>query len=166
MEYDLRAKRGVGPSRPTASVPVWTAEEEAKLLRDYIEVSREHWPLLEYGTAVCYRKTDGTFNGKAIVRTNPSTTTVDGVPHVSMGLQRNFSKFPGTNGYWELAYHEIEALYAKYDARQLTMQDALCAAMAKLNSNNRKLVERINELEAGLAQLTELTQGVLNRLKK
>lgn len=127
----------------------WTAEEQAEKLQGYLEIPRDHWAQIRYGTHVRYiTEADGFRTGGFVLR-NPFGT--GGKQYIR--LQNGFNQ--KANGYaqWVVDYEKAVKIFVKPDAAVMVMMKSLEASVLGLNRNIRKIAEHARKLEARLAAL-------------
>lgn len=153
--FDLSSKAGrAGPGRPYHPT-VYTAEEQAERLENYITIPKEHWALVHYGRHVRYITRAGAFRIGGFVARNPFDTASKGstVKKRYIKLQNGFN--PRANNYaeWLVAYEDLAALYVKPDAVSMTVQKNVEDALRTLNANVSQLAAFVKKLQQRLRAL-------------
>lgn len=148
-------RRREGPDR-TVRAAVLTDEEKRQKLQGYVKVPREFWPFLKYSTHVRYIETaakGGEFRSGGFVLKNPFDTKVRGGLEEKrfVKLQNGFYKAARDHAEWIVAYEDIEHLYAKGEAVELTLQRDIQTAVAALSSNISRVAEYCKKLEQRVA---------------
>ena len=162
--FDLDRRRSGGKARAAAPAPamtsvvparVWTAEEQAEKLSGYLEVPREHWEGVRYGTHVRYFTEADGFRAGGFVQKNPFEYRPKGATEDARGMRLQNGFDPRGRGYaaWFVNYKTITRLYLKPDASVLVLIASLEIAVRGLNDNIRKLAEHQKKMEARLAAL-------------
>lgn len=160
--FDLERRQGGGKARatPPAMVPAvpareWTAEEQAEKLSGYLEVPREHWEGIRYGTHVRYYTEADGFRAGGFVMKNPFEYRPKGATEDARGMRLQNGFDPKGRGYasWFVNYQTVTHLYIKPDASVLVLISSLEIAVKGLNDNIRKLAEHLKKMEARLAAL-------------
>ena len=147
--------------RPPAAVaprPPPTEEEQREKLQGYVVVPKQHWPNISYNTHVRYTETSergGVFRTGGFVLKNPFDTKVKGGPVEKrfIKLQNNFNKTTRDHKEWIVAYEDIEYLYVKAKAVELTLQSELQKIARTTASNNKKIMEYIRKIDERLKAL-------------
>jgi len=141
----------------TTVVPAreWTAEEQAEKLSGYLEVPREHWEGIRYGTHVRYFTEADGFRIGGFVLKNPFEYRPKGAAEDARGMRLQNGFDPKGKGYasWFVNYQNVTHLYLKPDASVLVLISSLEIAVKGLNDNIRKLAEHLKKTEARLAAL-------------
>jgi hypothetical protein len=149
-----KKKGGTGPARQHKAT-TYTEDEQKELLNGYVEIPRDLWPLVRYGTHIRYVTKEGLFRIGGYVKTNP----LDSKAHEAreskrfVSLQNGFDKRGHGFAQWAVAYDNIEKLYTKPDASAMAVQRALEKAVTALNTNIRKLAAHATQLEKRIAGL-------------
>lgn len=152
--YDLSAKKRGGPNRPVQAVPLTEAEQLEKLA-GYVVVPKELWPFVKYSTHVRYTEKSGEFRPGGFVLNNPFDTKVrdSAVEKRFIKMQNSFYKNNRDHKEWIVAYEDIEFLYAKGTAVELTLQRDLQSAVTALNANIARLADYAKKLDRRVSEL-------------
>jgi hypothetical protein len=153
---------------PTTYTPrVFSQREQEEKLTGYLEISKEIWPQIRYGTHIRYYLKTGEFRTGGFVSKNPFEVIVanDSIQHPTAPERLNKEKktyIKIQNGFndklkgyyqWIVSYDDIEKIYIKPDAGVLTMVKTLELVVNGLNENIHKLALSSRMLEKRIAQL-------------
>lgn len=151
--YEL-ANRGKAPglpSLPTRQKMLTDAEQREKL-EGYMLVPKEFWPYVKYSTHVRYTRVTGEFRTGGFVVKNPfDIKTEESVEKRCIQLQNNFNKGGPDHQLWHVAYDDIAYLYVKGNGVDLTLQQEIGDAVAKIHANCQKLGKMQKILEQRMA---------------
>ena len=155
--YALGGKKGRGGEREVRAAP-YTEEQQVQKLVGYVNVPPQYWPFIKYSTHVRYIQRSGEFRSGGFILKNPFDTKVKGGPEKRFfKLQNGFNRGARDYKEWILAYEDVEYMYAKGTAVELTVHNDLQTAVTTLNSNVQRLAtyckrleKRVAALEAGL----------------
>lgn len=155
--YELGGRRPGGPDPPVKAA-TYTAAEQREKLAGYICIPNTFWPTVKYATHVRYIESaarGGEFRAGGFVLKNPFDTKVKGtaVEKRFLKLQNGFQKTAHDYKEWIVAYEDIEYLYAKADAVDLTLHHDLQTAVATLSQNIKQLAEFAKKLEVRVKAL-------------
>jgi hypothetical protein len=155
-----------GPPAPVAR-PGRTPEEVAALLRHHVEVPREDWAALRFGTRVMFEGADGEFNEGGYLEQNPCWVTVPGEEAPAPGLRLRLGA--GVHGEGTLAtvrYDEVGRLFIRLGIDAVLHRRAVEGAVAALNDNIaslarhlKALIRRVEALEGLEARVARLEKG-------
>lgn len=119
--YQLKsAVRGAEkPLNSSLRKPLTEAEQREKLV-GYANIPKDKWIFLVHGNHIRYITTDGEFNSGGFIASNSITDAEKGR---RLKLKNSlFKTNPGYNEYL-VNYSDIEFLYCKLTAAELTLQD-------------------------------------------
>jgi hypothetical protein len=153
---------------PTTYTPrVFSQREQDEKLTGYLEISKEIWPQIRYGTHIRYYLKTGEFRTGGFVSKNPFEVIVsnDITQHptaperlskekkIYIKIQNGFND--KLKGYyqWIVSYDDIDKIYIKPDAGVLTMIKTLENVVSGLNDNIQKLALSARLLEKRISQL-------------
>ena len=153
---------------PTAYTPrVFSQREQDEKLTGYLEISKEIWPQIRYGTHMRYYLKTGEFRTGGFVSKNPFEVIIsnDSTQHPTaperlhkekktyIKIQNGFND--KLKGYyqWIVSYDDIDKIYIKPDAGVLTMIKTLESVVSDLNDNIQKLADNARLLERRISQL-------------
>lgn len=137
---------------------VLTKEEQKEKLVGYLEINKEYWPQIKYGTHVRYFLKNGEFRTGGFVMKNPLEIVNPETKKITtyLKLQNGFTDKASN---WIANYDDINKIYMKPDAGLLMMVSSLEAIVSGLNDNITKLVkhsqsleDRIEKMEAGIGR--------------
>lgn len=147
--FTLTKKEGPKPQTLTKTL---TKAEQNEKLAGYLEISKEHWPQIRYGTHIRYFLKTGEFRTGGFVGKNPlevvNPETKKIVTYIK--LQNGFNDKAAN---WIANYEDIGKIYMKPDAGVLTMVSSVEVVVAGLNDNITKLVKHAKSLEDRLEKL-------------
>jgi len=163
-------KSAVSPHKPaiTEKYPprVFSQREQEDKLTGYLEVDRNVWPQIRYGTHIRYYLKTGEFRTGGFVAKNPFEVVVSDDNSIkSNGGKKTYIKIQ--NGFneklkgfyqWIAAYDDIDKIYIKPDAGVLTMVHTLEGIVNTLNENIQKLAAAAKMMERRISQLEENTK--------
>ena len=119
--YQLKsAVRGAEkPLNSSLRKPLTEAEQREKLV-GYANIPKDKWIFLVHGNHIRYITTDGEFNSGGFIASNSITDAEKG-----RRIKLKNSLFKTNPGYTEylVSYSDIEFLYCKLTATELTLQD-------------------------------------------
>jgi hypothetical protein len=153
---------------PTTYTPrVFSQREQEEKLTGYLEISKEIWPQIRYGTHIRYYLKTGEFRTGGFVSKNPFEVIVanDSIQHPTAPERLNKEKktyIKIQNGFndklkgyyqWIVSYDDIDKIYIKPDAGVLTMIKTLENVVSGLNDNIQKLALSARLLERRISQL-------------
>ena len=97
-----------------------TEDEQREKLIGYANIPKDKWIFLNYGDHIRYINTDGEFNTGGFVVSNNTIDTEKG-----RRLKLKNSLFKQNAGFsdYMVSYSDIEFLYCKLSASELTLQD-------------------------------------------
>ena len=131
--YQLKsAVRGAEkPLNSSLRKPLTEAEQREKLV-GYANIPKDKWIFLVHGNHIRYITTDGEFNSGGFIASNSITDAEKG-----RRIKLKNSLFKTNPGYTEylVSYSDIEFLYCKLTAAELTLQDdihTLAQLLAKM----------------------------------
>jgi hypothetical protein len=141
----------------------FTQREQEDKLTGYLEVGREVWTQIRYGTHIRYYLKTGEFRTGGFVAKNPFEVVINEDNDIE-------GKFPNgkktyikiQNGFndklkgfyqWVVAYDDIDKIYIKPDAGVLTMIHTLESIVNNLNENIQKLALTARVMEKRISQL-------------
>ena len=154
--YELagRGKAGGQPDRPARAGTFTEAEQLAKL-EGYVVIPKDYWPYVKYSTHVRYTEKTGEFRGGGFILNNPFDTKVKGSATEKrfFKFQNGFNKAANDHKEWIVAYEDVEYLYAKGSAVELTLQRDLQTAVTTLSGNIQRLADYCKKLERRISEL-------------
>jgi hypothetical protein len=152
--FDLEGRTG-GPERPPVG-RMWTAEEQAEKLAGYVEIDREFWDKVRYGTHMRYFSTAGEFRVGGFVVVNPSDAPGRAAGDIrrSFRLQNGFNSKARGYAQWSAAYEDVGRVFIKPGAFEMMTAQSLASAVAKLNANDHRIADHVREHAAEIAALS------------
>ena len=136
---------------------VWTAAEQKELLKNYIEIPREYWPLVAEQSMVRYRTLpDGEFKygGRVVNGSHEKVTELpDGGDHIVRSLQ--LSPMYGGSHFqrWCVGWDAIKSLYVQRGALEYALQAMVEKSVNALNDNIKQLAKYVQKLEKRIIDL-------------
>ena len=148
----LNQKNG---QKNTPLTKILTQKEQEEKISGYLEIDRQNWPQIKYGTHMRYYTKNGEFRTGGFVVKNPVEAVNPDTKVIKnyIKLQNGFNN--KLKGYyqWVISYDEMSKIYIKLDAGILTTIKSLETAVMGLNENIRKLVKHAKYLEDRLEKL-------------
>lgn len=146
---------GAPPAKAARPPREISEPKQAELLKNYVRVPEKHWPSVRYGSHVRYIGTDGAFRSGGFVTKNPLDVKPKDGPREKryLKIQNSFNAKSESYRSWLVAYDDLQYLYVRPDAVELTTRDDVRSAIVTLNKNNRALAEHAKKLEARVARL-------------
>ena len=156
------AEKTASTDKPYYPPRVFSQREQEEKLTGYLEVGRDVWPQIRYGTHIRYYLKTGEFRTGGFVFKNPFEVVVsDDNQHMSStGGKKIYIKIQ--NGFndklkgfyqWIVAYDDIDKIYIKPDAGVLTMVHTLESIVSGLNENIQKLAITARMMEKRISTL-------------
>ena len=147
-----------GPDRPHQKKPPLTEAEKHEKVAGYVSVPKDLWPFVTYGTHVRYTESaekGGEFRPGGFILKNPFDTKVRGGSAEKRFFKLQSSKFKTDRSRqeWITAYEDVEFLYAKGSAVELTLQRDVQSVVTGLNTQISRLAEYVKKLERRVAEL-------------
>jgi hypothetical protein len=138
----------------------FSQREQEEKLTGYLEVNREVWSQIRYGTHIRYYLKTGEFRTGGFVFKNPFEVTVnsDNQPNnegkkIYIKIQNGFNDKLKGFYQWIVAYDDIDKIYIKPDAGVLTIIHTLESIVGGLNENIQKLALTARVMEKRITQL-------------
>jgi hypothetical protein len=138
----------------------FSQREQEEKLTGYLEVNREVWSQIRYGTHIRYYLKTGEFRTGGFVSKNPFEVTVnsDNQPNgeekkIYIKIQNGFNAKLKGFYQWIVAYDDIDKIYIKPDAGVLTIVNTLESIVNGLNDNIQKLALTARVMEKRISQL-------------
>ena len=134
---------------------ILTKEEQAEKLIGYLEIDKEFWPQIRYGTHIRYYTTNGDFRTGGFVVKNPLeiVNPTDKKIITYIKLQNGFNDKANNYANWIANYEDLSKIYIKPDAGILTTVKSLEGVVTGLNDNIKKLVKHAKSLEERIEKL-------------
>jgi len=138
----------------------FSQREQEEKLTGYLDVNRDVWPQIRYGTHIRYYLKTGEFRTGGFVCKNPFEVTVspDNQPNgegkkIYIKIQNGFNDKLKGFYQWIVAYDDIDKIYIKPDAGVLTIVHTLESIVNGLNDNIQKLAVTARVMEKRISQL-------------
>ena len=138
----------------------FSQREQEDKLTGYLEVNRDVWSQIRYGTHIRYYLKTGEFRTGGFVSKNPFEVTVnsDNQPNgeekkIYIKIQNGFNAKLKGFYQWIVAYDDIDKIYIKPDAGVLTIVHTLESIVSGLNDNIQKLALTARVMEKRISQL-------------
>ena len=137
-----------GP-KPQQLAKILTKAEQKEKLIGYLEISKEHWPQIRYGTHIRYITKSGEFRTGGFIMKNPLEIVNPKTKKITtyIKLQNGFNDKATNYANWIANYEEISNIYIKPDAGVLTLLASIETIVTGLNDNITKLVKHAQSLE-------------------
>lgn len=140
-----------GPKTQQLAKILTKAEQKEKLV-GYLEINKEFWPQIKYGTHIRYITKTGEFRTGGFIMKNP-------LEIVNPESKQIVTYFKLQNGFnakavnWIANYEDISKIFMKPDAGVLTVLSSLDGIVTGLNDNITKLVKHAQSLEERIEYL-------------
>lgn len=145
--YALEGRQGPALQRLART---WTPQDQEERLAGYIEVPREFWEQLRYGSHIRYYTAEGEYRPGGFVVKCPTEL---GGGKKGLRIQNGFDK--KAQGYfaWAVGFPEVSRIFVKPDAGTLVVLANVEAVVKGLNENIRRIVDFVRSLEVRVSAL-------------
>jgi hypothetical protein len=152
--------RGAGvfdPSKYVKGAPrrIWTPEEQAERLTNFIEIEPDNWEHIKYGTRIQYYGADGGFRAGGSILKNPYVYKPKNAEkhYTYMVLRNGFNSKAPDYVQWMVKYDDMKNVFIKPAADFMTILKMLHTAVRGLNKNIQTLAAQMRVLDARIAKL-------------
>lgn len=153
--YNL-ANRQIEGNNKAVVAKVLTLEEQADKLIGYHEVPPEIWEYIKTNSHLrYYTKTTG-FKPGGFVHTNPFYTKEGGNGKPYIKLKNGFQEKAGNYAQWIVNYDDIDKIYIKLSATDLTILKTMNGAISELNSNMKIIETFIKKMDSRLTNIEKV----------
>jgi hypothetical protein len=146
--FNLDNKKITGGKKTVTLSKVYTEEEQAKMLEYFLEVPLEMLCEVRKGAFVRYRLKSGEFRLGGYVSANPiaSYDKITNLPQSYIKLEIGAPKTPAYKT-WMVKHQDISNLYVQQSLPTILANKMIKDSVNKLNSNIKKLNDRLERLE-------------------
>jgi hypothetical protein len=151
--FDLGSKKIVGGKKPEPLTKVYTAEDQERLLENFIEVPIHDLNMVKGGAFIRYRLKSGEFRLGGYVSANPiaihDKQTDMPADFIKLYIGNSKSKNYKT---WFVKHNDIAHIYIQQSLPAILANRMIKESINKLNNNIKKLNDRLERIERRLSR--------------